>query len=431
MTTAYLWNVQLTLACFYLFYRLCCGKDTFFGWRRALLMGSYLLATIVPLIHPETWVHRPEAVTAISTFYGRIPLPEVVITAQEASVHRLTHWLLLIYAAGASYFLLRIGGQLAGLFRMYKQSRKEYVDGTPVFVHPRHQTPFSFFRWIFLHPERHTPDELDEILAHERTHVRQLHSLDVLVSHVVTALCWFNPFAWLLQREVSHNLEYLADHSVLTNGHDQRHYQHLLLALTYPKAAANLYNNFNVSPLKKRILMMNKERTHGTGRLKYLAILPLTALLAIGSRTESTAGTPSLSLPIPSLSLPAPSSPTVQAKDTLEVCEVVDVQPKFPGGEKNMFTFIGQNIKYPPQAIASGKQGRVVVTFIVTKEGHVRDATVLRSVDPLLDAEAIRVVQSMPEWEPGRKKGGEAVDSRLTIPVSFALKKVETPKKEQ
>ena len=127
-------------------------------------------------------------------------------------------------------------------------------------IEERYRT-FSFFHWIFIHPESHTESEISEIITHEETHARQYHSADVLVSEIMCTFCWFNPFVWLMKREVRGNLEYMADHRVLETGHDSKSYQYHLLGLAHHKAAANLSNSFNVLPLKNRIKMMNKRRT--------------------------------------------------------------------------------------------------------------------------------------------------------------------------
>lgn len=102
------------------------------------------------------------------------------------------------------------------------------------------------------------------------------------------------------------------------------------------------------------------------------------------------------------------------------VYDVVEQMPSFPGGISGLRTYLNQNIRYPAEAQEICVQGRVVVSFVVEKDGHISDVTVLRSVDPSLDKEAIRVVRNMPRWTPG-KQGGEPVRVRYTIPVSFRL----------
>ena len=181
--------------------------------------------------------------------------------------------------------------QLAGIIRLAFRCQKAKIGNTNVHLLRQASGPFSFFHWIFIHPTSHTEDELSEILTHEQTHANQWHSIDVLVSEIVCIFCWFNPFAWLMKREIRTNLEYLADNRVLETGHDSKAYQYHLLGLSHHKAAATIYNSFNVLPLKKRIKMMNKKRTREIGRTKYLMFLPLAALLMIISNIEAVART--------------------------------------------------------------------------------------------------------------------------------------------
>lgn len=109
-----------------------------------------------------------------------------------------------------------------------------------------------------------------------------------------------------------------------------------------------------------------------------------------------------------------------QPVNSTRVYDVVEQMPSFPGGISGLRTYLNQNIRYPAEAQENCVQGRVVVSFVVEKDGHISDVTVLRSVDPSLDKEAIRVVRNMPRWTPG-KQGGEPVRVRYNVPVSFRL----------
>jgi TonB family protein len=102
------------------------------------------------------------------------------------------------------------------------------------------------------------------------------------------------------------------------------------------------------------------------------------------------------------------------------VWNVVEQMPKFPGGDAGLMSFLKDNLKYPAEAEKAGKQGRVVVTFVVGKDGAVNNVKVVRSVDEKLDAEALRVVNAMPKWQPGKQRGQE-VNVMYTIPVTFRL----------
>lgn len=109
-----------------------------------------------------------------------------------------------------------------------------------------------------------------------------------------------------------------------------------------------------------------------------------------------------------------------QPVNSNRVYDVVEQMPSFPGGISGLRTYLNQNIRYPAEAQENCVQGRVVVSFVVGKDGHISDVTVLRSVDPSLDKEAVRVIRNMPRWTPG-KQGGEPVKVRYNVPVSFRL----------
>ena len=291
---SYFLKINVAIALFYAFYRLFFYKDTFFTWRRAALLCFFAISAVYPLLNIQTWITEQEPMVAMADLYADIVLPEFTITPEQATSDWKT---LLLQTVGFAYWgmvivlAIRFFIQLAGIIRLAFRCQKAKIGNTNVHLLRQASGPFSFFHWIFIHPTSHTEDELSEILTHEQTHANQWHSIDVLVSEIVCIFCWFNPFAWLMKREIRTNLEYLADNRVLETGHDSKAYQYHLLGLSHHKAAATIYNSFNVLPLKKRIKMMNKKRTREIGRTKYLMFLPLAALLMIISNIEAVART--------------------------------------------------------------------------------------------------------------------------------------------
>ena len=456
---AYFLKVNVAIALFYAFYRLFFYKDTFFGWRRTALLCFFAISAAVPLLNIQTWITEQEPMVAMADLYANVVLPEFTIETGTAA----TDWknLILEYASIAywgvvAFLAIRFTIQLAGIIRLAYQCRKMQIGDTNIHLLPKADGPFSFFRWIFVHPSSHTEEELNEILAHEQTHVRQWHSIDVVISELACIFCWFNPFAWLMKREIRTNLEYMADARVLENGYDSKTYQYHLLGLSHQKAAATIYNNFNVLPLKKRIKMMNKKRTKEIGRTKYLMFLPLAALLMIISNIEAVARTTKkiaaevIEAVDSQIEQPAPEVQALQAvpqqeqdtkavaykekaadKDTLDnpIFEVVEQMPEFPdGGMPALMEYFVKNIKYPEAAMKKGTQGRVTVQFVVEKDGSIANAKVLRGIDPELDKEAVRVISMMPKWKPGMQKG-QAVNVKYTVPVMFRLTEDNTPVK--
>ena len=287
----YFLKVNVAIALFYAFYRLFFYKDTFFAWRRTALMCFFAVSAAVPLFDIQTWIVQQEPMVAMADLYAAVVLPEITLTPQPLMDWKqlLVQGIDIVYWLVVALLALRFVVQLAGIFRLARRCPVQEIDGTTVHLLPRAEGPFSFFRWIFVCPGAHSREELNEILTHERTHVCQWHSIDVLVGELACIVCWFNPFAWLMKREIRTNLEYMADEKVLETGYDSRTYQYHLLGLSHHKAAATIYNSFNVLPLKRRITMMNKRRTREIGRTKYLMFLPLAALLMIVSNIEAVA----------------------------------------------------------------------------------------------------------------------------------------------
>ena len=464
---AYFLKINVAIALFYAFYRLFFHKDTFFHWRRIALLCFFAISLLYPLLNIEGWIKAHEPMVAMADLYATIILPEQVVTIpQETEINWQELIKLLtgiIYWSGVLLLTARFFLQLGSIMRLHFQCSKSQLKGVRVHLLKKEAGPFSFFHWIFIHPQSHTDSEISEIITHEETHARQYHSIDVLISEIMCIFCWFNPFSWLMKREVRGNLEYMADSRVLETGHDSKSYQYHLLGLAHHKAAANLSNSFNVLPLKNRIKMMNKRRTKEIGRTKYIMFLPLAALLMIVSNIEIVARTTErfakevmeqVNTPQPEIAnipelqseeiqqtvaLPAKkeiakSTPIAQSKSIPDsvVFEVVEVMPEFPGGQQALMQYLAKNIKYPVTAHENGKQGRVIVSFVVKKDGNISDIKVARSVDPYLDKEAERVITAMPNWKPGKQRG-QAVNVRFTVPVTFRLsgpepaKPAETP----
>ena len=434
----YFLKVNLALAILYICYRLLFRNDTFFRLRRAVLLSVYLIAFLYPLLDISIWLSTRESVTEIVNYYSTILPLKTVVAADDTPLSTEADWLtiaesymLLIYLAGITLLFLRCIIELFTVIRLRFRSPKQLINGTTIYVLPSQEEPYSFFGWIFASPESHTPPALEEILVHEKTHVRQLHSIDVVLGEIVCILCWINPFAWLLKKEISSNHEYLADEQVMLAGYNKKEYQYHLIGLEHPEMAiAKLYNNFSVLPLKKRITMLNKKRTGRVGKVKYLTLLPLAAGLLLLNNIDAMARIVSrqTTVPVPAektMIAPAPEAVSVEVATPLppdddKVYEVAEVMPEYPGGQGELLKFLARNIKYPEESVKNKEEGRVQIAFIVNKDGSISDVKVLKNTTPLLDAEAIRITKSMPNWTPGKDKG-KVVRVAYTVPVTFRL----------
>lgn len=174
--------------------------------------------------------------------------------------------------------------------------------------------------------------------------------------------------------------------------------------------------------------MMNKKRTKEIGRTKYLMFLPLAVLLMIISNIEAVARTTKQLATEVIEAVDTSMEPTPKAithtNDSIPedvIFEVVEVSPEFTdGGMDGLIKYLSKNLKYPVEAQKAGIQGRVVVKFVVDKDGSIIQPQIARGIDPALDKEAIRVISAMPKWKPGTQRG-KAVKARFTVPVMFKL----------
>ena len=422
----YLLQVNVGLILFYALYKLVCTRDTFFRSRRFILIVSLVLPFILPFIDVREWLESRDRMIMLTHFDYSAVLPEIVVGSEAAEtgnrVFVLSEWIGYLYLAGVVALLVRLAVQAFSLYRLIVRMPEKEINGVCVKCLNDPSGPFSFFGWIFMNPAAVKEDEINEILTHEMAHVKQHHSVDVLLAEMVSICCWMNPFAWLLKREVRLNLEFLADRKVMEAGFATKSYQYHLLGLAY-NHKYGLSNNFNFSHLKQRIIMMNKKKSNAAGHIKYaLFVLPAFALLVAGniscsqdaSQTEDAKE--EVVAPVSPEAKEAPADST--AKE--EVFMVAEQMPEFPGGMKELLKFLQDNLKYPENAMKNNVQGRVIVQFVVEKDGTLTEFKVARSVDPDLDAEALRVLQTMPKWKPGMQRG-KIVRVKFTVPVSFKL----------
>ena len=422
----YLLQVNVGLILFYALYKLVCTRDTFFRSRRFILIVSLVLPFILPFIDVREWLESRDRMIMLTHFDYSAVLPEIVVGSEAVEtgnrVFVLSEWIGYLYLAGVVVLLVRLAVQAFSLYRLIVRMPEKEINGVRIKCLNDPSGPFSFFGWIFMNPAAVKEDEISEILTHEMAHVKQHHSVDVLLAEMVSICCWMNPFAWLLKREVRLNLEFLADRKVMEAGFATKSYQYHLLGLAY-NHKYGLSNNFNFSHLKQRIIMMNKKKSNAAGHIKYaLFVLPAFALLVAGniscsqdaSLTEDAKE--EVVAPVSPEAKEAPADST--AKE--EVFMVAEQMPEFPGGMKELLKFLQDNVKYPENAMKNNVQGRVIVQFVVEKDGTPTEFKVLRSVDPDLDAEALRVMKAMPKWKPGMQKG-QVVRVKFTVPVSFKL----------
>ena len=432
----YFLKVNLALALLYVCYRLLFREDTFFRLRRGVLLSIYLIAFLYPLPDLSGWLAGQTSVADIVSYYS-VLLPKETITMPNHEITSTTGWketgltvMQLIWLAGASILLFRCLAELFTVCRLYKKCRKITLNGIRICLLPKDESSYSFFKWIFISPSQDYGEKLDDILVHERTHVCQWHSADILLSEIVCIICWINPFAWWLKKEISINHEFIADEQVMLSGFNKKEYQYHLIGMEQPNMAiANLYNNFSVLPLKKRITMLNKKRTNSVRKVKYLALIPMAAGLLLLNNIDAMARVlnekvtdviqlPALETVVSETEIADPLPP---GKDKIYDLDKCDIKPEFPGGEGALLQFLAKSIKYPVEAQRLGKQGTVNISFVIEKDGMITNAKIVQSLYPSLDKEALRVINSMPKWTPGKLKDGTVVRVQYAVPLTYRL----------
>ena len=415
MLLIYQIKVGLCLIVFYLLWKLLLSRETFHRFNRVALLTVMALALVLPWVKLTLDVSTPVA-------GGMIMLEEMIVTpsgaeqphqvAQTWSVINIAYILYFIGVVSVMVWLLH---SQWSLHRLLKKGRREQMsDGITLHVVPGDQTPFSYFRHIVINEQDYC-DNPREILTHEHAHISLRHSWDVLFVELVKLFQWWNPAAWLLCRELRQVHEYEADMAVLNQGVDAKQYQLLLIRKSVGDQLFSMANNFNYQSLKKRIRMMTTNKSSRWKTLRALAVLPVItlALLAFANPTNETADEPV-------------AVAYQQANGPQDVYESVEQMPEFPGGMEEMMKFLQMNIQYPANAAKNNVEGRVILQFVVEKDGQIGDVKVARSVDPELDAEALRVVKSMPNFIPGRQDG-KPVAVWYTLPINFKLQSKPQP----
>ena len=456
MTLFFIYSIKvaLCLTAFYLVYKLLLSRETFFGFNRGVLLSVAALSLLLPLVH----VTAESGAAAVAGFViVEDAVAEVVAYEPQGSVLTPASACFAIYIIGVAFFLVREVWSLLSLRRLLRGGRVVAdAGGVRTVVVSGDVAPFSWMGTIVI-SEKDYADHPEYILAHERAHVAARHSVDILLCDLLIVFQWFNPSAWLLKAELQGVHEYEADRRVLASGIDAADYQLLLVRKAVGERLFTMANNLNQCSLKKRITMMMKKKSNPWSRMKTLVALPVAAVAVaafatpkaeslsneikaesealVAKVTESAKADTLKGKPVGVLvskidgkDLPAivedpddgGATPVADGDPDGKAYDVVEEMPQYPGGIEAMMTFLRDNLKYPAELAEQNIQGRVIVQFVVDKEGNVTNPTVMRSVDPQLDAEALRVVKAMPKWTPG-KVGGKAVNVKYTLPVTFAL----------
>jgi TonB family protein len=455
----YLIQINIYLMLFYGFYFLFLRNETFFQLNRIYLVGSALLSMCIPLFYLE-WIRDFFMNDKVETGWTGVymTVSESFATPLTTPNHTLSNLVSFIYLVGVILFFTRL------LYRLLKVRVLLNANN--------HEQAFSFFNRIKI--DERLPQK-DIILKHELIHAKQLHSADVLFFEIISIINWFNPTVYFYKNAIKQIHEFIADEAVVQSETSKTDYALLIFSESFGINPHKLTNTFfNQSLLKRRIKMLQKQKSRKAAILKYGLSAPLFLLALIlssatinenktlnniadeieiqesvqtlipifkettlyKSKTEQlesnsktvtdfdeTEATSDIDTAKKDLALEAPISKEINIvaqEGEKDVLTKVDVLPMFKGGHQKFTDFLVKNIKYPEEARAKNIQGRAIVNFVVEKDGSLSDVKILRGVSKELDEEALRVIKLSPNWEPGQQNG-KTVRVSFIVPVVFNL----------
>ena len=451
----YILKSAFVLALLVSLFMLFMSRETFHKVNRYIMLSIVFIALLLPAVNlgiespfkglvaaieNSLAAEEPEAVVGdiaidMSAFDEQLPDVALELPPLEPVEEKPFNWLLfaaVVYFAGVALLVVRQAVMYVQVARIIARSRVVDAslygcEGISLRVHGGGEKPFSWFRWVVV-SEDDLGDGAREILIHETAHARAGHSWDIVLADAVIIMQWFNPLAWIMKNSLKDIHEFEADEAVINSGVNAKQYQLLIIKKAVGARLYSIANSFNHSLTKKRITMMCKEKSKKWRCAKALYIVPVAAIAALAFTTvEPVNAAESETLPkgsefVANNEMETAENYVLQIPDGDEkVYQVCENAPTFPGGTHAMYKYLAGNIKYPDEAKAAGKQGRVMVQFVVRKDGSISDVSVVKSAgDASLDKEAVRAVSSMPKWNPGTQ-GGKPVNVQYTIPVQFKL----------
>lgn len=393
-------------------------KETFHRLNRILILGCLIMSFAIPLVH-FTGGTNP----TVDMVRQAVLLPEVLINgnASEQSVWSWADIMTCIYIIGVvAIFTMTVVQTASLILRLRKCEHITDNRGNTIVLTDCATSPFCLFHYIVMSRDDYANNR-SFILTHEQEHIRLGHCIDLIILQVATIIQWFNPFVWLIGKNLKAIHEFEVDEAVLNKGIDATQYQKFLVVKAVGNRLQPFANNLNKESLKRRIIMMNQKKSNRWMMLKALFIIPV-ATLAVSVFAGNTNVSNMAKETTPTANTLSTTNMQTQQSATEKTFTVVEVMPEFKGGVSAMMQFLNMNMKYPQAAVKAKQQGRAVVGFVVRKDGTVSDVHITKSAGhAVLDEEAMRVVKSMPAWEPGKQKG-KPVDVKYNVPITFRLK---------
>jgi len=270
-------KINLVLLLFAAAYHLVLRRLTFYMLNRCFLVLGILFSTVYPFIDLTDFFHQQQMDNGVVAY-----LPQLNQQAADLMPKGflINNWPILsaVFYLGVLFMTLRLAVQFISLYKIHRKSSPGKVANYQVRLLKESVSPFSFWQTVYVNPNLHSDNELDAILAHEMVHVKQWHTLDIILAELSVVFYWFNPGVWLMKKAVKENLEFITDQRILKKGMDKKAYQYSLLGVGQLNASVAIVNNFNLSDLKKRIQMMNLKRSSKINLGRYALVVPVLAV---------------------------------------------------------------------------------------------------------------------------------------------------------
>lgn len=401
----YLLQVTLCWGLFALLYTLLLRKETFFRANRVYLLSTAAAGCLLPL--SGAWLPLPQ--NDVESMAWALPVIAVGFRQMEeaAAAWSWNDILIWVYGSGLAVTLTRLFWGLSRLANLVIRNPKGRLpDGAVLVYTEKTRLPFSFFHWIFVPYHFEDQPGFKNMLHHERAHVLERHSIDVMLMEMLCVVLWFHPLAHWYRKSLRNVHEYLADAAAVQDT-NRRQYGHLLLLQAQGNLPA-LAHHFLQSPLRQRIVMLTRENSAPGKVWKYALALPLVALFLLAFRQQT----------------PFPANVPAQAGGNGDtVYKTCDKLPEFPGGMRALIRFMETNLIYPEADQKTGRSGTIGVTFVVGTGGeveHIQTTTLKGAPSAAMHTEAARIVDQMPRWLPAEHRG-KTVKCQFVLPVRFAL----------
>lgn len=394
---------------FYAVYKLWLENEKMFRFNRAYLLLSLVFSFVIPL---QLISVKPLLGNTLSV----IQLDGVVIRTSNAVLNKdnsepiITSVLSIIYLIVACLFLVRFIVNLYSFYKKIKSNNRKVVDDVKVVLIEEATLPHSFWKSIFINKEEFETGKIpSELIAHEKAHLQQKHTLDILFIEVLQIVFWFNPLLVLFKKAIKLNHEFLADEAVNKQFDSVTNYQKLLLNFASNKNTIALASNLNYLVTKKRLIMMTKKES----RFKMVFKVLIVSFVCV-------------------MSLFVFSSETIAQKVTDKsdydkmivkgINDSIEKQPEYPGGIDAFYKLVGMNFKIPAEALKQKLEGKAIIEFMVERDGSLSDFKIVKDLGYGIGNEAIRTIKLSPKWIPGIKDGKPA-RVLYTLPITVQTAK--------